>query len=684
MAAGDHQADGRPLSKENAATVRKHLRLVVGSHAFIRSKRAQEFLTLVVNHAISGRYSSLRERMIGAELFGRSIDYDTGSDSVVRVMATEVRKRLGQFYLEAPGQEWAVRFEFPTGSYVPVFVFAAAKTELDDEAVVAVPGEAEAGKAVDDKTEVGKAQGPGTSPAAKETAAEAAAVIHKDAPQPEVADSAANDTGPTEKRLVYFWIVSILLAVLAAIGVYAIVTRVLHRQTRIRSVVILPLKNLSGDPSQDYFSDSFTAELINQLGQDHSLQVISLTSSMNLKGSRKMIPEIARDLHVQGVIEGSIEKEGNRIRISVELIDGRTDEPIWAQTYARDENGVLNLQGEVAAEIAEDIRATIAQRGKVHADEKHTIDPAAHDAYLHGLLLLNAENDADALTSLREAVRIDPKSPQAHAALAECLGRMAVSGTMPYREAYAAQKSEAEQAIALDPSLAEAHAELAEAAMSLNWDWHTAELEFNRALELNANSASTHQKYAIYLLYEGRTAEAITQADEGADLDPISAVSFRNQAFVYLFARQYDKTLKLIETTRAMGLEPPGWNFFLAGISMGKGQYKAAIDLYMKAQKSPHTLGHLGNAYALAGQKQAALKTIAELEGDVRAQNIGAYEIALVYAGLGDKQNALAWLKKAHDAHDVGLLYIKIDPALDPLREEPAFQNLIRSVGLTP
>jgi tetratricopeptide (TPR) repeat protein len=220
--------------------------------------------------------------------------------------------------------------------------------------------------------------------------------------------------------------------------------------------------------------------------------------------------------------------------------------------------------------------------------------------------------------------------------------------------------------------------------MSLDWDWQTAGQEFNRALELNPNSAYTHQKYAIYLLYQGRTAEAIAQADAGAELAPTSALSFRNQAFVYLFARQYDKTLKFVEATRAMGLEPPGWNFFMAGAYTGKGQYKAAIDLFLKAQKSPHTLGHLGNAYALAGENQAALKTIAELEDGLRTQSIGAYEIALVYAGLGDKKNALVWLKKAYDAHDVGLLYIKIDPGIDPLRGEPEFQDLIRRVGLTP
>jgi TolB-like protein/Tfp pilus assembly protein PilF len=676
MAAGDHQADGRPLSKESAAAIRKHLRLVVGSHAFVRSKRAQEFLTLVVNHAISGRYSSLRERMIGAELFGRSIDYDTGSDSVVRVMATEVRKRLGQFYLESPGEQWAVRFEFPTGSYVPVFVFTAAKTAAEDEQT---------------EDEPGKVEPEAAKPPVQMAPADATPALQphlsndiEDAPKPELTASAAEDTSVRKKRRIYRWIASGVLIALAAIGVYTLLYRMTHRRTQIRSVVILPLKNLSGDPSQDFFSDSFTAELINQLGQNPALRVISLTSSMNLKGSPKMIPEIARELDVQGVIEGSVEKEGNRIRISVDLIDGRTDEPIWAQTYVRDVNSVLNLQGEVAAEIAEDIETTISQRGQVRADGKHIISPAAHDYYLHGLLLLNAEEDADALTSLREAVRIDPKSPQAHAALAECLGRMAVSGVMPYREAYAAQKSEAEQAIALDPSQAEAHAELAEAVMSLDWDWQTAGQEFNRALELNPNSAYTHQKYAIYLLYQGRTAEAIAQADAGAELAPTSALSFRNQAFVYLFARQYDKTLKFVEATRAMGLEPPGWNFFMAGAYTGKGQYKAAIDLFLKAQKSPHTLGHLGNAYALAGENQAALKTIAELEDGLRTQSIGAYEIALVYAGLGDKKNALVWLKKAYDAHDVGLLYIKIDPGLDPLRGEPEFQDLIRRVGLTP
>jgi tetratricopeptide (TPR) repeat protein len=405
---------------------------------------------------------------------------------------------------------------------------------------------------------------------------------------------------------------------------------------------------------------------------------------MNLKGSSKMTPEIARELNVQDVIEGSVQREGSRVRIDVQLVDGRKDRPIWARTYFRDLNSVLNLQGEVAADIVREVTAPISSQEKTYFARIRSTNADAQVAYMRGLLLLNTYKDKDALSDLQQAVKADPQLAQAHAALAECMGRLAVAGLKPNRDAFTAQKSEALEAISLDPSLAEPHAELADAVMALDRDWQTAGQEYRQALELNQNSSEIHQKYALFLIFQGRTKEAINEVDVGTNLDPTSAFAIRNQIFVYFFARRYDKVLSLINTARSLGIHPPGTDFFLGATYTEKGQYQNSIEWYQKAQMSPHTLGHLGNVYALAGQREAAYGVINKLQSNAQNQGIGQYELALVYAGLGNKKSALEWLKRASDANDVGLLYIKVDPFLDPLRGEPEFQDLVRRTGLTP
>jgi TolB-like protein/Flp pilus assembly protein TadD len=644
-------------SPEQATLIRRHLKQVLASHAFAGSKRTQNFLELIVNHALEGEFDQLRERMIGAEMFGRPVGYDTGSDSVVRVKATDLRKKLAQYYAEDKEQP-DVRIDLPSGSYVPRFHFEPPRT------------------------------------ASKDAGAQTQSIALQDGiahPQPVVAVSRVTDMGVagspagTARRSGRL-VASIVLAliVIAAIGFagYRKWLSSARPGSQIRSIAILPLKNLSGDASQEYFADGMTEELINDLGQVSTLRVISLTSAMSYKGTNKNLPEIAHELAVDGVVEGGVLRAGNKVQISAQLIDARSDRPVWARTYERDFTSGHAWQGEVAQAIADEISINVTPQEQARLARNRPIDPEAQDLYLRGLLQLEADDCKSAVEYFNKAIDKNPNYAQAHAALANCYGRMGESGRMAYKDAFSKQKAEATRAIELDDSLPEGHAELANTAMTLDWDWATAAAEFHRALELDPNSAPIHQKYAFYLVRTGHLPEALAEVERGVDLDPVSWHSFHYEGFVYYFSGQYDQALSLILRVRALDIKPPDWSFLLGDVYAEKGRYPEAISQFIKSGNGPDSLGHLGNAYARAGRPAEARRTISQLQEDVRRNGVGRYEIALVYAGLGEKQEAFSWLEQAYNAHDVGLMYLKIDPCLDTLRSDARFDDLVRRVGL--
>jgi tetratricopeptide (TPR) repeat protein len=297
---------------------------------------------------------------------------------------------------------------------------------------------------------------------------------------------------------------------------------------------------------------------------------------------------------------------------------------------------------------------------------------------------LNANDFKVAVDYFQKAIEAYPNYAQAHAALANCYGRLGEGGELSYTEAFLKQKTEASKAIELDDSLPEGHAELANAAMNLNWDWGTAAREFSRAQEINPSSASVHERYAVYLERTGRLADAMAEAEQGVELDPISARAFRNAGFTYYFSRRYVQSLSLIRRAHALNINLPDEAFLLGDIYAEEGMYAKSIAEFQKSGNTPHLIGHLGNAYARAGQTGAARKTVRQLEEHVRNDGVGEYEIALVYAGLGKKNEAFTWLEASYKAHSEGLTNLKIDPCLDPLRSDPRFNDLVRRVGLTP
>jgi TolB-like protein/Flp pilus assembly protein TadD len=636
------------LDPSKTRQVRDHLNEVLQSHEFASSKRAQEFLTLLVDRALAGEFDLLRERMIGAELFQRPVGYDTANDPVVRVKATEVRKKLTRYYLEQP-QKHAVRIDLPSGTYVPQFLFEAEDIPADHPL-----------------------QGQGDSD-------QSSAVSHREVEPPADTSHLAGEQ-QIKRRWVRFAtaaLATVALASAAYMGFLVWRSNSLAR-TSIRSIAIMPFDNVSGDPRQDYFADGMTEELIADLGRVSSLHVISKTSSMSYKGTKKALPEIARELSVDSVVEGTILRDGNQVRITVDLIDARTDHPIWTHSYRRETGDVLTLQSELADALVDAVSVNVMPKQPSHPVQALSVSAEAEDLYFQGMQRFNELDIYGALSDFEQAVKSTPNFAQAHAALATCYGRLGESGVLAYSQAFANQRAEATKAIELDPSMPEGHAELANAAMNLNWDWATAATEFNRALELNPNVAPIHERYAVYLERTGNMSEAIAEARRGLELDPLSERSFSNAAFTYYFSRRYDEAI----ATTQNGPRHQGDPFLLGDVLAEKGMYKDAINEFLKDGDSPHKLGHLGNAYARAGQVPEARKILKELIEYVSKHEIGRYEIALVYAGLGDRDEAFAWLEEAYKTHSEGLTNLKIDPCLDPLRGDPRFADLLRRTGL--
>jgi len=641
---------------ERSARISEHLRDVLASDAFKGGKRAQDFLQLVVEHALAGREDNLRERMLGAEMFGRPIDYDTSNDAVVRVKATEVRRRLAQYYL-GQKESSGVQIELRAGSYVPQFFFEAGlQAEAAATSALAEPS--------------GQPEEPPEE-------------------KPEETPTTASTAGT--RTWLRVWLGSWPARILLGIGIAILTVAVLFIVERsrqavaaqpIRSIAILPLANFSGDPSQDYFADGMTEELTAELGQVNSLRVISRTSTMTYKGTKKTLPEIARELNVDGMIEGSIDREGNRVRITVQLIDSKTDQHIWAHTYDRDMTSVLQMQSDVARAIADQVQIELTPQVLAHFNRTQTVDPQAVELFLQAAQRLDRGNPKAAIDLLRQAIEKDPNYAPAHASLADAYGWMGEAGWMSYKEAFSLQKAEALKAIALDDSRPEPHLNLGIAAMNQSWDWATQSREFQRALQLNPNAANVHWAYANYLSRYGQPDQAVAEAKLALQLDPVSSRSFTNTAFVHYYARRYDQALVDMQQSAALHADSMEVLFPLGVIYVEKGLYDQGIEEFKKLGDVPHALGHMGNAYARQGRTAEARALLPKVEKHIEKSGVGRYEIALIYAGLKDNDNAFAWLEKAYDAHDKGLTYLKIDPGLDPLRSDPRFGSLMKRVGL--
>jgi TolB-like protein/DNA-binding winged helix-turn-helix (wHTH) protein/Flp pilus assembly protein TadD len=479
------------------------------------------------------------------------------------------------------------------------------------------------------------------------------------------------------------------LALVLAIALSWILYTSLNPSPAIRSVAVLPLGNLSGDTSQDYFTDGMTEELITQLGQINALRVISSTSMMRYKGVSKPLAEVARELNVQAVVEGSVWRSGDRVRITVQLIRVPADEQMWAQRYEGDLRDALALQSEVAQAIAEQIRATLSRQQQAALRKPKTVIPDAYEAYLKGRYFWNkrtGESLKKAIDYFSHAIETDPNYAEAYSGLADSY---ALSGDWEYgvlspQDAFRQARAAATKALALDDSLGEAHTSLAFAFDLYGWDWAAAEKEYQRAIELNPGYATAHHWYAWHLLMMGRNSEGIFELRRAESLDPLSLIISADLADALCIAHLYDESVQQSKKTLEMDANFAAAHYQLGQAFTQKHMHVEAIAEFQRAIElaghSPAFDSNLAYVYAVSGRKREAEKIVKDLEARPHQNPSIDANIALVYVGLGDHDRAMTWLNKAYDARFNPSILLR--PAFDPLRSDARFQELRRRLGL--
>jgi TolB-like protein/DNA-binding winged helix-turn-helix (wHTH) protein/tetratricopeptide (TPR) repeat protein len=448
----------------------------------------------------------------------------------------------------------------------------------------------------------------------------------------------------------------------------------------IHSIAVLPLENLSGDPGQDYFADGMTDALITDLAQGSNLKVISRTSAMQYKGAHKALPEIARELDVDAVVEGTVSRSGNRVRITAQLLAARTDRHLWAQSYERELTDVFGLQDDVARDIAQEIRVTVTPRSHARVSPSRPVNPEAYENYLKGRYYWNKSTDQAVSTSLeyfQKAVEEDPAYAQAWVGLAFAYNMM---------DDYPHGQEAARKALALDGSSGEAHAAFAVTTWYRDWDWITAGQEFRRAIELDPNNANAHHTYGLYLSAIGRQEEARAEMQRTLELDPLAPFANANLGSIYWSNHEFDRAIQQLK--RALEIDPnfSYAHFYLGQVYESLARYDEAFEEFEKYRTLsgiPYEVkGAVVHLYAVQGRRADAMKFLEELKATHKSGDKLSYPIALGYVGLGDKDHAFQWLQNSCAEHEDDMVDFNDDIRMEPLHSDPRFQDLLRRIGI--
>jgi len=457
---------------------------------------------------------------------------------------------------------------------------------------------------------------------------------------------------------------------------------------RIERIAVLPITAPGGDPQQEAFADGMTFELIAELTSISALQVVPYSSVVRYKDPNRNIPEIARKLKVQVVLDASVHLSGGRVRIAAQLIQAPTETPLWTRTYDRDSSGVVALEREVASEVAREIRVALTPGEAARLAQQTPVNPEAYVATSMGRFHWNKRSREDlnkAIEYFQTAIAKDPKYVPAFVGQADTYLVLWGNAFLSPDRAYPLARAAAEQALALDESSAEAHVSLASIHF-FHYEWADAEKEFLRAIALNPRYATAHHWYALFLSSQGRHTEAIEEIKRAQQLEAPSLIITANAGWCYYLAGQYDQVIE--QAQRALDLDA---NFDVAYGYMGqayveKGMAKEALEVLSKARelsgKGAGYHAELGNAYALFGKTNEALRLLVELKELSQRESVAAYNVAMIYAGLGDKNQALAWLEKSYANREARLVNVAVHPRFGSLRKEPRFAELLRRMGL--
>jgi TolB-like protein/Tfp pilus assembly protein PilF len=459
----------------------------------------------------------------------------------------------------------------------------------------------------------------------------------------------------------------------------------------IESIAVLPLENLSRDPDQEYFADGMTEALIADLARIAALRVISRTSAMRFKGVRRPLPDIARELGVDAIVEGSVLRAGDRVRITAQLIDAATDRHLWAGRYERELSDVLGIQSEVAQAVAREIQVQLTQQERAHLDARRRFDPEAHEAYLKGRFLWKQRSRPAleaALLLFNRAIDRDPTYAPAFSGLADSLNILADANFHPPDVAFPRARAAALQALALDEGLAEAHCSLGYVKVAYEWDWEAGEREYRVALDLDRDYPSAHQWYGSLLAMRSRFDEAIDHGLEAVRRDPLSFILYSSAGDVCYYARRLDQAMDL--QLRGIELAP---EFGLLHMDLGRsfeaaGRYDEALAEYQRGLAltgtAPNASGALGCVHAAAGRTDEAHKILDAMRLKAAIDFVPPYAFASVHARLGEVDAAIEALETAFHAHDRALVFVNVNPRFDRLRGDPRFQDLVRRMRLVP
>jgi len=482
----------------------------------------------------------------------------------------------------------------------------------------------------------------------------------------------------------FVWISLGLVAVVSLAGV--LTWRYRSKQAAKRPLlIVLPVENLTGDPNQEFLSDGLTEELIAQLGSldADKLGIIARTSSMTYKGSGKTVPQIGKELGVDYLLEGSIREAGEKVRVTAQLIRVRDQTHLWAQSYDREAKDLLKLQTEIAESVASSIELQLTNATRTRLAKASPVDPQAYQTYLQGRYYWNTRSQEGLLKSVdyyNRSLQLDPLNARAYAGLADAYNLLSYYGYVKGKENVDRATAAARKALELDDNLAEAHASLAYSNFYWWWKWPEAERDFRRAIELDDNYLPAHQWYALFLTANGRPLEGLREIERAKELDPLSPAVRAGSAFVNYFARRYDDAIA--ECNTALATNPKLMSaLYVRGLSYeAKGDTDKAIVDFQGAIDLSNVgawiyVGALGHAYGISGRRSDAQAVLARMEKSSGQDFVGSFNVAVIWAGLGDRQKTVAFLQSAWKEEDAAMTWLRVDPRFDSVRSDPWVQS---------